>query len=72
MKLLSPEAVLYSYKSAIRPCMEYYCHVWVRAPSCCFDMLDNIQKWVCRAVGLTIAAYIQSLSRLLSGENVTS
>ena len=28
MKFLSPEAALYLYKSTIRPCMEYYCHVW--------------------------------------------
>ena len=27
MKFLSPEAGLYLYKSAIRPCMEYCCHV---------------------------------------------
>ena len=29
MKFLSPEVALYLYKSAIRPCMEYCCHVWV-------------------------------------------
>ena len=28
MKFLSPEAALYLYKSTIRPCMEYCCHVW--------------------------------------------
>ena len=28
MKFLSPEAALYLYKSIIRPCMEYCCHVW--------------------------------------------
>ena len=27
MKFLSPEVALYLYKSAIRPCMEYCCHV---------------------------------------------
>ena len=34
MKFLSPEVVLYPYKSTIRPCMEYCCHVWAGAPSC--------------------------------------
>ena len=28
MKFLSPEVALYLYKSTIRPCMEYCCHVW--------------------------------------------
>ena len=28
MKFLSLEVALYLYKSTIRPCMEYCCHVW--------------------------------------------
>ena len=32
MKFLSPEVALYLYKSTIRPCMEYCCHVWAGAP----------------------------------------
>ena len=31
-KFLSPKVALYLYKSTIRPCMEYSCHVWVGAP----------------------------------------
>ena len=27
-KFLSPDVALYIYKSIIRPCMEYYCHIW--------------------------------------------
>ena len=34
MKFLSPEVALYLYKSTIRPCMEYCCHVWAGAPRC--------------------------------------
>ena len=34
MKFLSPEAALYLYKSTIRSCMKYCCHVWAGAPSC--------------------------------------
>ena len=40
MKSLSPEVVLYLYKSTICPCMEYCCHVWAGAPSCCLELLD--------------------------------
>ena len=32
MKFLSTEAALYLYKSIVRPCMEYCCHVWAGAP----------------------------------------
>ena len=51
MKFLSPEVALYLYKSTIRPCMEYCCHVWVGAPSCCLDLFDKLQKRICRIVG---------------------
>ena len=34
MKFLSPSVALYLYKSNIRPCMEYCCHVCAGAPSC--------------------------------------
>ena len=44
MKLLSPEVALYLYKSTIRPCMEYCCHVWAGAPSCYLELLDKLQK----------------------------
>ena len=36
MKFLSHEIALYLYKSTIGSCMEYYCHVWVGAPSCLY------------------------------------
>ena len=32
MKFLSPEVALYLYKSTIRPCMKFCCHVWAGAP----------------------------------------
>ena len=38
MKFLSPEGVLYLYKSTIHPCMEYCCHVWAGAPSCYLEL----------------------------------
>ena len=44
MKFLSPEDSLYLYKSTIKPCMEYCCHVWASAPSCYLEVLDKLQK----------------------------
>ena len=62
MKFLSPEVALYLYKSTIRPCMEYCCHVWASAPSCYLDLLDKLQKWICRIVGPSFAASLEPLA----------
>ena len=48
MKFLSPEVALYFYKCTIQPCMEYCCHVWTGAPSCYLELLDKLQKRICR------------------------
>ena len=44
MKFFSPEVALYFYKSAIRPSMEYCCHVWAGVPSCYLGLLDKLHK----------------------------
>ena len=62
MKFLSPEVALYLYKSTIRPCMEYCCHVWAGAPSCYLDLLDNLQKRICRIVGPSLAGSLEPLA----------
>ena len=31
MRFLSPDVTLYLYKSKIRQCMEYRCHVWLKS-----------------------------------------
>ena len=59
MKFLSPEVALYLYKSTIHPCMEYCCHVWAGAPSCYLELLDKLQKRICRAVGPSVAASLE-------------
>ena len=51
MKIISPVVAFYLYKSTIRTCMEYFCHVWVGAPRCYFELLDKLQKRICRTVG---------------------
>ena len=62
MKFLSPEVALYLYKATIRPCMEYCCHVWAGAPSCYLDLLDKLQKRICRIVGPSLAASLEPLA----------
>ena len=69
MKFLSSEFVLFLYKSTIHPCMEYCCHVWAGAPSCCLELLDKFQKRICRTVGPSPAA---SLEPLANRQNVDS
>ena len=60
MKFLSPEVALYLYKSTIRPCMEYCCHIC--APSCYLELLDKLQKRICRTVGPSLAASLEPLA----------
>ena len=62
MKFLSPEAALYLCKSTIQPCLEYCCHVWAGAPSCYLELLDKLQKWICRTVGPSFAASLEPLA----------
>ena len=64
MKFLSPEVDLYLYKSTICPCMEYCCHIWAGAPSCYLDLLDKLQKRICRIVGPSLAASLEPLAHL--------
>ena len=59
---LSPEVALYLYKSTIRPCMEYCCHVWAGAPSCYLKLLEKLQKRICRIVGPSLAASLEPLA----------
>ena len=62
MKFLSLEVALYLYKSTIRPCMEYCCHVWAGAPSCYLELLDKLQKRICRIAGPSLAASLEPLA----------
>ena len=62
MKFLSPEVALHLYKSTICPCMEYCCHIWAGAPSCYLELLDKLQKQICRIVGPSLAASLEPLT----------
>ena len=62
IKFLSPEVVLNLYKSTIRPSIEYCCHVWAGARSCYLELLDKLQKRICRTVGPLLAACLEPLA----------
>ena len=66
MKFLSPEVALFLYKSTIYPCMEYCCHIWAGAPRCSLELLDKLQKRICRIVGPSLAASLEPLAHLTS------
>ena len=69
MKFLSPQVAFYLSKSTICPCIEYYCHTWAGAPSCYLELLDKLQKQICRTVGPSLAT---SLEPLAHRQNVAS
>ena len=71
MKFLSPEVALYLYKSTMRPCMEYCCHVWAGTPSCYLKLLDKLQKWICRVVGPSLAASLEPLAHRRNVANLS-
>ena len=69
MKSLSPEVALYLYNSTIQPCMKYCCQVWAGAPNCNLELLNKLQKQICRTVGPSLAT---SLEPLAHHQNVAS
>ena len=69
MKFLSPEVALYLHKSTIWPCMEYCCHDWAGAPSCYSELLNKLQKQICKTIDPSLAA---SLEPLAYRQNVAS
>ena len=56
MKFLFPEVALYLYKSTVWPCMEYCCHVLADTPNWYSELLDKLQKQICRTVGPSLTA----------------
>ena len=62
MKFLSPEVALYLYKSIMWPCMEYCCHILAGAASCYLELLDELQKQMCRTVGPSLAASLEPVA----------
>ena len=50
------------YQSTIWQFMEYWCQVWAGAPSCCLELLDKLQKQICRIVGPSLASSLEPLA----------
>ena len=71
LMFLSPEVALYLYKSTIQPWMEYCCYVLAGAPSCYLELLDQLQKWICRPVGPSLAASLEPLARYWNVANLS-
>ena len=42
--------------------MKYCCHVRTGAPSCYLELLDKLQKWICRTVGPSLTASLEPLA----------
>ena len=51
-KFLSSLSILYLYKSAIQPFMEYCCHIWGGFPNSSLRLLDRIKKRIMNLLGL--------------------
>ena len=69
IKFFSPEVALFFYKSTIHLFMEYCCHIWASAPSCYLELLEKLQKSICRTLGPSLAASLQHLTHC---QNVAS
>ena len=41
---------------------QHCCHVWAGAPSCYLELLDKLQKQICRTVGSSLAASLEPLA----------
>ena len=69
MKFLCPKFALHLYKSTIWSCMEHGFHVCAGGPSCYLELLDKLQKRICRTVGPSLTT---SLEPLVHRRNVAS
>ena len=60
-KFIPPSALLYLYKTSIRPLIECCSHIWAGAPDCYLRMLDKVQRRLCYLVGEDLAVSLDSL-----------
>ena len=62
MKFLSSEVALYLYKSTIHSWMEYCCHAWMLPLVVNLELLDKLQKSICRTVGPSLDTSLEPLT----------
>ena len=51
--------------------MKYYCHHCAGAPSCYLELLDKLQKRLCRTVGPSLAAFLKPLAHRRNVANLS-
>ena len=55
----------------LRPYMKYCCHVLAGTPNCYLDMLDKLQKQVCRTIGPSLATSLEPLAHRLNAVSLS-
>ena len=65
--VVSFEVAAYLYKSILCPHMEYCCHFWAGARSHCLEILEELQKRICRTVGPSFACHSGTIGSLSKG-----
>ena len=61
-RYLTADAILYLYKSQVRPKMEYCCHIWAGAAKNSLSCLDRVQNRLRNLVGDALFSSLQPLS----------
>ena len=61
-RYLTADAILYLYKSQVRPRMEYCCHIWAGAARKTLSCLDRVQNRLRSLVGDALFSSLQPLS----------
>ena len=61
-KYLTPESILYLYKSQIRPKMEYCCHIWAGSSTTSLSILDRLQRRIKGLIGNELFSTLHTLS----------
>ena len=56
------KVALYRFKSMIKPCMDYCCHVWSGASSGYLELLDKLQTRICRSIGPSVDSLLNLLN----------
>ena len=51
--------------------MEYCCHVWAGAPICYLELLDKLLKRMCRTVGPSLNASLETLAHRQNVANLS-
>ena len=58
---LTQESIFYLYKSTIRPCIEYCCHLWAGAPAESLNLLERVQRRISNLIGPNLSSKLHTL-----------